>query len=226
MKKLTLTFLFLSLSTSLLAQDIIITKDNKRIEARILREDNTVILYSLFNASADTTYLFSKKNISSITYENGKVVSFKDKEFKNVIRLKPFATVQSAFLEIVEIDLQYVRYVGHKVGIPLEFDFFSGLNDMGMGFALLTGFEYVPLTHRQKSGLFLQGLAGIIYCSSTAMGSSEIKEQGAELILNANVGYQLVTRQGFVFNIAVGPIYNTLTNKVAARISIDFGVAF
>ena len=226
MKNFTLAFLFLCFSASLFAQDVIITKENKRIEAKILKEDNTFILYSLFNASTDTTYLFSKKYISSITYENGNVVSFKDKEFKNVIRFKPFATIYAAIFQSIEIDLQYVRYVGHKVGIPVELDFFSRQYNQGMGFALLTGFEYVPLTHRQKSGLFLQGLVGIIYCSPVLEDYRIITEGETGLILNANVGYQLITKGGFVLNVAVGPMYNTITNKVTARFSVDLGIAF
>jgi len=155
-----------------------------------------------------------------------------EKELKNVIRLKPFATVYGLFVGVYELDLQYARYAGKKVAIPFEFDIFAG--DMGVGFALLTGIEAVPLTHQQKSGLFLQGLLGIIYAShfretlTSHFGNTYLSEPygKAGLILNANVGYQLVIKKGFVFNAAVGPMYNTLTNKVAARISLDVGVAF
>ena len=252
MKKFTLIFLFLCFSASLLAQDIIITKENERIEAKVLKEYEAVILYSLFNTSTDSTYLIQKAKINTITYEDGKVFSYNDikpaasnisgnnntstkpeKRFKNVIRLKPFVTIYSAFLGIFEIDLQYVRYVGRKVGIPFELDFFTGQNDMGGGFALLTGVEAVPVTHRQKSGLFVQGLIGIIYCTPVKVSADRyncvgcfVLKGGGGLVLNANVGYQLVTKGGLLFNAAIGPLYNTLTNKVAARISIDFGVAF
>ena len=249
MKKITLTFLFLWFSASLLAQDIIITKKNERIEAKVLIEYGDFIQYVLFNAPADTIYTVTKAKINTITYENGEVVSYKDikpaapdipgnnnttakseKKFKNVIRLKPFATVQGVFFGVFEIDFQYVRYAGRKVGIPFEFDIFTGDN-LGLGFALLTGIEAVPFTHRQKSGLFLQGLLGIIYASQ--FKEADINYYGgfppeakAGFIANVNVGYQLVTKGGFVFNAAIGPLYSRLTNKVTARISIDFGVAF
>jgi len=155
-----------------------------------------------------------------------------EKEFKNVIRLKPFATLQGALFGTLEVDLQYAHYVGNKVAIPFEFDIFS--SGAGVGFALFTGIEAVPLTHQQKSGLFMQGLLGIIYTShfrgtnTSPFGyTDQLGPQGkAGFIVNANVGYQLVTKKGFVFNAAVGPMYNTLTNMLTARISIDFGVAF
>ena len=94
----------------------------------------------------------------------------------------------------------------------------------------------MPLTHQQKSGLFLQGLLGIIYAShfreivkyyyNPLVYEEEVVSAKAGLVLNANVGYQLITKRGLVFNAAVGPMFNTLTKKVTARISIDFGVAF
>jgi hypothetical protein len=48
----------------------------------------------------------------------------------------------------------------------------------------------------------------------------------AGFVANANIGYQLVTKKGFVFATAIGPMYSGLTNKVTARFSLDFGVAF
>jgi hypothetical protein len=43
---------------------------------------------------------------------------------------------------------------------------------------------------------------------------------------NVNIGYQLVTKKGFVFAATIGPRYNTIENKISPRISIDFGFAF
>jgi hypothetical protein len=82
MKKSTLLFFFLCFSASLLAQDIIITKDNVRIEAKVLMEYEAVIKYSLFNTLTDSTYLIPKAKINTITYENGKVVSYEDIDFR------------------------------------------------------------------------------------------------------------------------------------------------
>jgi len=67
MKKFTLVFLFLCFSTSLLAQDIILTKENERIEAKVLMEYEAVVQYKLFNALTDSIYFISKAKISTIT---------------------------------------------------------------------------------------------------------------------------------------------------------------
>jgi len=236
MKKLVLFFLFLSFSACLLAQDIIVTQEDKVIEAKILKIYEAVIKYALYNDQDETAYFLSKAKIKSITFENGTVEYFdesktntaqpnftvntnadnikpQEKVFSNVVRLKPLATIIAAIQGMFEIDIQYARYLTPKFGIPVEVDFF-GVSGLGMGFAFMTGIEAVPATHRQKSGLFLNALAGVIVY------------EGAGFIANPNIGYQLVTKKGFVFNTALGALYSGLTNEVTLRISIDFGFAF
>jgi len=43
---------------------------------------------------------------------------------------------------------------------------------------------------------------------------------------HADLGYQLVTKGGFVFNIAMGPRYDILFNKVKFHFILSFGGAF
>jgi len=232
MKKIFLLSLFLCFSAYLFAQDIIVTIENDSIEAKVLKTYDAVVKYVLFDDQQGTSFFIAKAKINSILYENGVVENFEsatvnsaqsntkpdvsastEKVFNNVIRLKPLATVIAAFQGIFEIDIQYARYLTPKFAIPVEVDFF-GATGLGMGFALMTGIEAVPATHRQKSGLFLSALAGVIVY------------EGAGFVANPNIGYQLVTKKGFVFNTALGAMYSGLTNRVTLRISLDFGFAF
>jgi hypothetical protein len=233
MKKLILLSLFLTLSTCLFSQDIIITKENERIEANVITVYDALVKYALYS-NQDSTVLMPLVNVKSITYKSGFVENFEylshdavrtvnqsntktnnEKVFKNVIRLKPFATIQGLIFGIFELDFLYARYLTPNVAIPLEVSFMS-IPDFGGGFVFLTGIEAVPMTHRQKSGLFLSALVGPIIFPSEVYG----------VIVNPNIGYQLVTKAGFVFNVAIGPMYSSITNKVIARFSLDFGFAF
>jgi len=236
MKKLVLLFLFLSFSACLFAQDIIITQEDKVIEAKILKVYEAVIKYTLYNNQDETAYFLSKTKIKSITFENGDVEYFdepktntaqpystvntnagnvkpQEKVFTNIVRLKPLATIIAAALGMIEVDIQYAHYFNPKVAIPVEVDVF-GAPGLGAGFIFMTGIEAVPATHRQKSGLFLNALAGVaVY-------------EGVGFIVNPNIGYQLVTKKGFVLNSTLGVVYNGLTKEIAPRFSIDVGFAF
>ncbi|MCL1851347.1 MAG: hypothetical protein FWF70_08120 [Bacteroidetes bacterium] len=236
MKKTFLLLSFLCFSASVFAQDVIITKENERIVAKVLKVYDAVVKYALFSDPDGETFLISKTKINTILYEDGvvetydntsannvesKTVSDKtpmpinssEKIFHNVIKLKPFATIVGLIIGLVEFDIQYTRYLTNKVGIPVEVDLF-GAPGYGMSFALMTGIEAVPATHRQKSGLLLNALVGAIVYDK------------AGVLVNANIGYQLVTKKGFVFATTIGPMYSGLTNKVTVRFSLDFGVAF
>jgi len=244
MKKFPFLLLFVCFSTYLFAQDIIITKENERIEAKILFEYDAVIKYALFNDPEGTALLIAKSKIKTITYENGDVVSFEhittntaksnvisnnnvneneivrastEKIFKNVIRFKPLVTIMGIFVGGFDMELQYARYLTKALAIPVdvEIGYLAGIS----AFALMTGIEGVPLQHRQKSGLFLNALAGFIVLNAPPY-------QAIGFLANPNVGYQLMTKKGFVFNAAIGPEYNGITKKFRARITLDFGFAF
>jgi len=171
-----------------------------------------------------STYLFAQEKIDSVVYENGVVATFEDAKTKavepnpetirkNILRFKPLATILAATIfGYFELGIHYATYLGPNVAIPIELDFFVLANVAG--FALMTGIEAVPFTHRQKSGLYLNGLIGVWVF------------QGASLVVNPNIGYQLVTKKGFVLNANLGPRYHGLTKKVDLRYTIDIGFAF
>jgi len=232
MKKIFLLFLFFSFFTGLFAQDIIITKKGERIEAKVITVYEAVIKYALFSDPDGPTFLIMKSKIESLTYANGVVEILEneksntaesnvialntakpEKIFKNVIKVKPLATVIGAVLGFFELDLQYARYLTPKIAIPVEVDFVGGGN-LGMAFGFMTGIEGVPVTHRQKSGLYLNALAGVIIYD------------GVSVLANPNIGYQLITKSGFAFSATIGALYSGYTNVVTPRFSLDFGFAF
>ena len=122
-------------------------------------------------------------------------------------------TVVAAGMGFLGINMQYATYLTPKVGLPIDLELI--VTNGGMGVVLLSGIEAVPFTHRQKSGLFLNALAGVIYFGY---------ENG--LAATANIGYQIITKKGFVFNAAVGPKYDTLMNEVSPHLMLTCGYAF
>ena len=187
------------------------------IEYKIDEVEKTTKEHSVAQQTPATTFQSTAVNSNSVkesTYQD-----FSEKEFKNVIRINPLAIIiAAAEYDGLELDMQYARYITPKVAIPVELDIF--LSDWGNGFALLTGIEAVPVTtKRQKSGLFLNALAGIIVLDD--VGYSE-----AGLMTTANIGYQLMTKKGFVFNVAIGSRYDTITEEIRGNFMLSVGFAF
>lgn len=72
MKKTTLLLLSL-LSMTAVAQDIIVTQDAKRIDAKILEVSATDIKYKKYSYQDGPTFVMSIADVNSILYENGDV---------------------------------------------------------------------------------------------------------------------------------------------------------
>ncbi|MCR4620198.1 MAG: hypothetical protein K5633_05870 [Paludibacteraceae bacterium] len=71
-----LTFLFLSLSIATFAQDLIVTRDNKLIEANITEVANDAIRYKKANAIDGPVFVIPVSDITSVVYRDGEVQSF------------------------------------------------------------------------------------------------------------------------------------------------------
>ena len=78
MKKIGLLALVLLQSLLLMATDVIVTKDERTIEAKILEVSKTEIHYKEANYLDGPTFVISTDEISSITYGNGTVTVFKE----------------------------------------------------------------------------------------------------------------------------------------------------
>ena len=80
MKKGRIIFIlfFVSVSPVVFGQDVIITKDAKKIEAKVLEVNASDIKYKLFYYPDGPVYTMPKQNIASIIYQNGHVDTFAD----------------------------------------------------------------------------------------------------------------------------------------------------
>jgi hypothetical protein len=222
-------------TANLFAQDVIVLTNAQRIDAIVLEIGINEVKYVKANNPNGPTFLVPKTDINCIIYANGDIDTFNEekkatsqknttaktqnsyeKEFKNILRFKPAATFASLALGLGEIDLQYVRYVHPKIGIPVEVDLAFG--DGGFGIGIMSGIETVPITHRQKSGLFMNLLVG-----------GMVMTDGYEGVLTfcgySHIGYNLCTRKGFVFTPAIGVGYNGITGFVLSFM-LDIGFAF
>ena len=80
MKKIVALFAFAFMATLLFAQDIIVTNDAQKIEAKILEVSKTEIKYKEKSNLNGPTFVLETKDISSVIYANGKVVLYNQEE--------------------------------------------------------------------------------------------------------------------------------------------------
>lgn len=76
MKKLFFLLTALVASVCAFAQDVIVTKDAKKIEAKIIEVSKSEIKYKEFDYQDGPTFILSTDEIATITYGNGKVVVY------------------------------------------------------------------------------------------------------------------------------------------------------
>lgn len=164
------------------------------------------------------TGIFAQEKVIRVdTTNNAAVVvppSVKEQtQFDCLVKFKPLATILGIALGMFNFELGVVPYITPKIGIPVEVQIAVTNGDSGV--ALFSGIEAVPVTHREKSGLFLDLLAGGMLISRSDLGFCAM----------AHVGYQLVSKKGFVLNPAVGIQYDTIMNIPGLHIKIDIGFA-
>jgi len=111
-------------------------------------------------------------------------------------------------------------YVLTNLGIPAEVDINVGWGVLpGVEVSLLTGVEYIPIgpKGKEKNGLFLDAKIGL----------SLFFNEGAKaaFIAKSNIGYQFVTKKGFVAVPAVGFVYNGRSG-IGLNLMFDLGFAY
>ena len=134
-------------------------------------------------------------------------------QFTCLVKFKPLATVMGAILGMFDLEVAVVPYLHPKIGIPVELQL--ALVNHITGIALMTGIEAVPVTHQEKSGLYLNYELGGVYFTTGDIG----------FCTAGHIGYQLVTKKGFVFTPALGCKYDTIEKKVGFHIMLDIGFA-
>jgi len=111
-------------------------------------------------------------------------------------------------------------YVLPNLGIPAEIDVNFGWGVLpGFQISFLTGLEYIPIgpEGKDKNGLFLDAKIGL----------SLFFNEGANIyfIAKSNIGYQFVTKRGFVATPAVGVVYNGRSG-FGLNLMFDLGFAY
>ncbi len=91
MRKFT-TLILMSLSLAVSAQDIIVTRDNKRIDANITEVSGDNIRYKKANSPDGPVFVMPVKDINSIVYKNGDVQTFEE---TTAIQSQPAAVKKS-----------------------------------------------------------------------------------------------------------------------------------
>ena len=85
MKKLILLFVAMIATTMLFAQDVIVTTDSKKIEAKIVEVSSTQVKYLDYNAQDGPTFVLSTDEIASIIFASGQVKVYAHKTQKSVV---------------------------------------------------------------------------------------------------------------------------------------------
>ena len=75
MRKIVSLFVAIIATTMLFAQDVIVTTDSKKIEAKIVEVSSTQVKYLDFNAQDGPTFVLSADEISSIIFTSSSVKS-------------------------------------------------------------------------------------------------------------------------------------------------------
>jgi len=92
MKKIALLVIVLLLGLNCFAQDVIVTKDGKRIDAVISEVDLDVVKYKRFDNQSGPTISIKKSDIVSIVYQSGGVEVFDEKQPVTIIQTLPAPT--------------------------------------------------------------------------------------------------------------------------------------
>ena len=76
MKRISFLLCLVALNFLASAQDVIVTKDARKIEAKVLEASDSEVKYKKYSNLNGPTYVEKKANISSIIYANGEVETF------------------------------------------------------------------------------------------------------------------------------------------------------
>ena len=117
MKKLFFLFATMAITVSAFAQDIIVTKESKKIEAKITEVSKSEIKYKKFDYQDGPTFILSTDDIVTIIYANGEVVLYNNEENQKEKEAVAKATAMgSLFGESGNASGQKGNPVGHGTG--------------------------------------------------------------------------------------------------------------
>ena len=85
MKKIIMLCVAIIATTMLLAQDVIVTTDSKKIEAKIVEVSSQQVKYVDFNNQEGPTFVLGTDEISSIIFSNGQVKVYEHNTPKSIV---------------------------------------------------------------------------------------------------------------------------------------------
>jgi hypothetical protein len=140
--------------------------------------------------------------------------------WKGTVRFNPADMFINLHNALPGIYATWTPYILPDLGIPAEIDVNFGWGVLpGVEISLLSGAEYIPIgpDGRDKNGFFLDakiGLSLFIYEGTKAA-----------FIAKSNMGYQFITKRGFVFIPAAGVVYNGRSG-FGFNLMFDLGFAY
>jgi hypothetical protein len=114
----------------------------------------------------------------------------------------------------------WTPYILPNLGIPAEIDVNFGWGVLpGIEISILTGVDYISIgpQGKDKNGLFLDAKIGLSLFT--------YERTKAAFIAKSNIGYQFITKRGFVFTPAAGVVYNG-RSSFGFNLMLDLGFAY
>lgn len=113
MKKLFTLLLCTICATMIYAQDIIITKDSKRIEAKIIEVTTTTVKYKKWSYQDGPDIHEAKSNIAAIMWGNGEVEAFNEEIVEAPVEQKETVVAPVIKREVAKQNLPYITKSGN-----------------------------------------------------------------------------------------------------------------
>ena len=100
------------------AQDVIVTRDSRKIEAVVLEISDSEVKYKKQSNPDGPTYVEKTSNIATIVYSNGEVEVFPDAAVQEVVETTSAATGQPVYAFMGWSGNQLPKFVYEKVHVP------------------------------------------------------------------------------------------------------------
>jgi hypothetical protein len=144
----------------------------------------------------------------------------RENTWKGTVRFNPADMLINLHNALPGMYVTWTPYILPNLGIPAEIDVNLGWGVApGVEVSLLSGAEYIPIgpSEKDKNGPFLDAKAGL-----SLFFNEGVK---AAFIAKSNIGYQFITKRGFVAAPAAGVVYNGRSG-FGLNLMFDLGFAY
>jgi hypothetical protein len=142
----------------------------------------------------------------------------RENTWKGTVRFNPADMLINLHNALPGIYVTWTPYILHNLGIPAEIDVNLGWGVLpGVEVSLLSGAEYIPigLAGKDKNGLLLDAKIGLSLFFNEGANAS--------FIAKSNIGYQFITKKGFVATTALGVVFN---GRIGFGLNLMFDLGF